>query len=128
MIGISNAGDWFKYDGEIEKFLLIHGAMKRLYSGCRISEPNGTRYFNHKEWKDKEMYIDAAFPVLHGKNGEDGTVQGLFELAGIPVVGCGVLSSALCMDKDRAHKLVQAEGISVPQSFVLQMIWTQKLR
>ena len=62
----------------------------------------------------KETYIDAAFPVLHGKNGEDGTVQGLFELAGIPVVGCGVLSSALCMDKDRAHKLVQAEGISVP--------------
>ncbi len=44
----------------------------------------------------------------------------MFELAGIPVVGCGVLSSALCMDKDRAHKLVQAAGISVPQSFVLQ--------
>ena len=50
--------------------------------------------------------MDLVFPVLHGKNGEDGTIQGLFELAGIPVVGCNCLSSALCMDKDRAHKLV----------------------
>ena len=56
------------------------------------------------------------FPVLHGKNGEDGTLQGLFELAGIPVVGCDTLSSALCMDKDKAHKLVSLAGISVPKS------------
>ena len=62
--------------------------------------------------------MDAAFPILHGQNGEDGTVQGLIELAGIPLVGCGVLSSALCMDKDRAHKLVQTAGIDVPKSFV----------
>lgn len=57
-----------------------------------------------------------VFPVLHGKNGEDGTLQGLFELAGIPIVGCNTLSSALCMDKSRAHKLVSLEGISVPKS------------
>lgn len=59
------------------------------------------------------------FPVLHGKNGEDGSVQGLCQLAGIPVVGCGVLASALCMDKDRAHRLVQAAGIAVPHSVAL---------
>ena len=55
----------------------------------------------------QKIRLDAAFPfpVLHGQNGEDGTVQGLFELAGIPLVGCGVLASALCMDKDRTHKL-----------------------
>ena len=64
------------------------------------------------------MHIDAAFPVLHGKNGEDGTVQGLLELAGIPVAGCGTLASALCMDKDRAHKLAAVEGIRTPKSFV----------
>ena len=69
--------------------------------------------------KVKKLHIDAAFPVLHGRNGEDGTIQGLFEMAGIPVVGCGVLSSALCMDKDRAHKLVHTAGIAVPSSFVL---------
>lgn len=57
-----------------------------------------------------------VFPVLHGKNGEDGTVQGLFALCGIPIVGCGTLSSALCMDKDRAHKLASLAGVAVPKS------------
>ena len=116
LIGISNAGDWFKYAGEIEKIPADTWCNEKDCIPVVVS-PNRTV---HGILKIKETYIDAAFPVLHGKNGEDGTVQGLFELAGIPVVGCGVLSSALCMDKDRAHKLVQAEGISVPQSFVLQ--------
>ena len=43
---------------------------------------------------------DCVFPVLHGKKGGDGTIQGLLELAGIPYVGCGVLASSVCMDKD----------------------------
>lgn len=121
MIGISNAGDWFKYDGEIEKIPADTWCNEKDCIPVAVS-PSRTVHgiLTIKNGKIKEMYIDAAFPVLHGKNGEDGTVQGLFELAGIPVVGCGVLSSALCMDKDRAHKLVQAAGISVPQSFVLQ--------
>lgn len=59
---------------------------------------------------------DLVFPVLHGKNGEDGTLQGLFELAGIPVVGCSTLSSALCMDKGRAHTLARAAGVAVPKA------------
>ena len=63
--------------------------------------------------------IDLALPILHGKNGEDGTVQGLFELAGITLVGCNALSSALCMDKDRAHKLVSLAGIEVPKAVTL---------
>ena len=54
--------------------------------------------------------------VLHGKNGEDGTIQGLLELAGVPVIGCGALSSALCMDKDRSHKLAALAGVRVPRS------------
>lgn len=121
LIGISNAGDWFKYDGEIEKIPADTWCNEKDCIPVVVS-PSRTVHgiLTIKNGKIKEMYIDAAFPVLHGKNGEDGTVQGLFELAGIPVVGCGVLSSALCMDKDRAHKLAQAAGISVPQSFVLQ--------
>lgn len=66
----------------------------------------------------RRLLFDAVFPVLHGKNGEDGTVQGLFELAGVPVIGCGTLSSALCMDKDRAHQLAALAGIRVPRSHV----------
>lgn len=55
--------------------------------------------------------IDICAPVLHGKNGEDGTIQGLFELAGIPYVGCGVLASAACMDKAVANILFDAAGV-----------------
>lgn len=51
--------------------------------------------------------VDAVFPVLHGKNGEDGAIQGLCQLAGIPCVGSGVMSSAICMDKDIARRLVK---------------------
>ncbi len=60
----------------------------------------------------KKIKIDVAFPVLHGLNGEDGTVQGLFELAGIPYVGCGVLASAVSMDKLYTKIIVDALGIS----------------
>ena len=121
LIGISNAGDWFQYVGEIEKIFIDTWCNEEDCIPVVVS-PNRTVHgiVTIKNGKIRETHIDAVFPVLHGKNGEDGTVQGVFELAGIPVVGCGVLSSALCMDKDRAHKLVQARGISVPQSFVLQ--------
>lgn len=121
LIGISNAGDWSQYVGEIEKIPIDTWCNEEDCIPVVVS-PNRTVHgiVTIKNGKIRETHIDAVFPVLHGKNGEDGTVQGAFELAGIPVVGCGVLSSALCMDKDRAHKLVQAAGISVPQSFVLQ--------
>ncbi len=59
----------------------------------------------------KKIIIDVAFPVLHGLNGEDGTVQGLFELAGIPYVGCGVLASAVSMDKLYTKVIVDTLGI-----------------
>ena len=54
---------------------------------------------------------DVVIPVLHGLWGEDGTVQGLLELAGIPYVGCGVLASAVCMDKAVANAMFDASGI-----------------
>lgn len=54
-----------------------------------------------------KIKIDVIFPVLHGKNGEDGTVQGLAALLHIPIVGCGILASALCMDKLRAKKILR---------------------
>ena len=56
-------------------------------------------------------HIDVAVPVLHGKNGEDGTIQGLFELAAVPYTGCGVLASATCMDKAAANTVMDAAGV-----------------
>jgi D-alanine-D-alanine ligase len=54
----------------------------------------------------------VVFPILHGPHGEDGTVQGLLEMAGVPFVGCGVLASALCMDKLKAKEVAAAAGIA----------------
>lgn len=65
--------------------------------------------------ESKKIYIDCIFPVLHGLYGEDGTVQGLFELAGIPYVGCGVLASAVSMDKFYTKVIVDTLGIRQAQ-------------
>ena len=63
--------------------------------------------------------VDVVFPVLHGKYGEDGTVQGLLELAGVPYVGPGVLASACGMDKEYTKKLVAAENIAITREVIL---------
>ncbi len=60
-----------------------------------------------------EVSFDVVFPVLHGPYGEDGTIQGVFEIAGIPYVGCGVLASAAAMDKDVTKRLAVEAGIPV---------------
>jgi D-alanine-D-alanine ligase len=64
--------------------------------------------------------VDVVFPVLHGAFGEDGTIQGLLELADLPYVGSGVLASAAGMDKDFARKLLRAEGLPVTDTVVLR--------
>ncbi|HEX2577140.1 MAG TPA: D-alanine--D-alanine ligase A, partial [Aquihabitans sp.] len=65
------------------------------------------------------VHLDAVFPVLHGRHGEDGAVQGLLELSGIPYVGCDVASSAICMDKSLAHVVARSAGIATPGFWVL---------
>ena len=60
---------------------------------------------------DDHIGVDVAFPVIHGPSGEDGTVQGMFETADIPYVGCGVLASALAMDKDLTKQVVSSAGV-----------------
>jgi D-alanine--(R)-lactate ligase len=67
----------------------------------------------------RQVHIDAVFPVLHGKTGEDGAVQGLLELSGIPYVGCDIPSSAICMDKSLAYVLARNAGIDTPKFCVL---------
>jgi D-alanine-D-alanine ligase len=63
--------------------------------------------------------VDVVFPVLHGPFGEDGTVQGMLELANVPYVGAGVTASALCMDKDLFKSVLRDKGIPVTQSVTL---------
>ena len=75
--------------------------------------------------------VDVVFPVLHGPYGEDGTIQGLLELAGVPYVGAGVLASATGMDKEFTKKLLVAEGLPVGAHAVLRPFsrrWTAEER
>ncbi len=67
-----------------------------------------------------DITVDVVFPVLHGPWGEDGTIQGLLELAGVPYVGAGVLASAAAMDKEFTKKLLAAEGLPVGDWVVLR--------
>lgn len=67
----------------------------------------------------KTIRLDVVFPVLHGKLGEDGAMQGLLELSGIPYVGCDLQSSALCMDKSLAYLVARDAGIATPNFWTL---------
>lgn len=68
----------------------------------------------------KIQAVDVAFPMLHGKPGEDGSIQGLLELSGIPYVGCDIQSSVTCMDKALAYVVVKTAGIEVPEFQIIQ--------
>lgn len=117
LIGITRTGEWFRYSGRVDN---IKNDTWHTDSNCRqvVFSPGRSRHclLELDNGRYFETGIDVVFPILHGKNGEDGTIQGLLELAGIPFVGCGTLSSAICMDKDVAHQLAHAAGVSVPIS------------
>jgi D-alanine--(R)-lactate ligase len=67
------------------------------------------------EGRYETISVDVVFPVLHGKLGEDGAIQGLLELSGIPYVGCDIQSSALCMDKSLTYMVARSVGIATPR-------------
>jgi len=121
LLGITPSGEWFYFTGEPEKIRddIWHNpadCFRAIISPCR--KTRGIWVFDNN--MPRVIRIDAAMPILHGKNGEDGTIQGLLEMAGIPVVGCGTLASALCMDKDKAHKIAEAAGVRAARSFTLR--------
>ncbi len=120
LLGITRQGKWLKYSGDTGR---IRNDTWQEHPSCIpavISPDRNTHGILVLDGgKVTTIPIDVVFPVLHGKNGEDGTVQGLLEMAGIPCVGCGTPSSALCMDKDIAHRLVHLAGVKTPHSIVL---------
>jgi len=121
-IGITRNGEWFHFTGEFEKISdnTWLTDKQNLYPVVVSQNPSASGFLELARDKYTVVKVDLIFPVLHGKNGEDGTIQGLFELAGIPIIGCNTLSSALCMDKDRAHKLVSLAGLPVPKSITFR--------
>lgn len=109
LIGITEQGHWVKTN-TVED--IENGSWKQSRIGAVIS-PDATEQcvILFEEKGSRKLRIDAAFPVLHGLLGEDGTVQGLLELARIPYVGCGVLASAVSMDKLYTKIIVDNLGI-----------------
>lgn len=113
-VGITKDGEWYKYDGDVsllpgEKWLEDSSKLTRVMLSPSHRD-HGLMVFNGGGFT--LLHIDVAFPVLHGKNGEDGTIQGLLQIAGIPFVGCDMLSSACCMDKAVTNALADQAGIS----------------
>lgn len=112
-IYISKNGEWKLYDGDIEN---IDNTDWEKYSTNAIISPDASHKGIIRIVGDKIRFIpiDVVIPVLHGKCGEDGTVQGLLELAQIPYVGCGVLSSAVSMDK--LYTKIIVDSINIEQA------------
>ncbi len=133
MIGITKDGQWLTYEGPTEK---IGSGEWQEIAERQLIEQASQRQLLIEQYKGDadggdEAYtavipnnsargiiadcakapIDVVFPVLHGCNGEDGTIQGLFELAGIPYVGCGVLGSSVGMDKAYTKIIFEKEGL-----------------
>ncbi len=116
VIGIDKSGSWHKLNPN--NFLVNADDPKKIHF---IKDNNQIFYspnYYNKQTINCSNYepnpsIDIVIPALHGPNGEDGTIQGLFQLAGLPVLGCGVLSSAMCMDKDITKKILTNKNIPV---------------
>ncbi len=109
LIGITKEGKWLKTEtaDDIRTGRWKEGAVRAILS------PDATQkgVLLVSESRTELVPVDVVFPVLHGARGEDGTVQGLLELARIPYVGCGVLSSAVSMDKWYTKLIVDTLGI-----------------
>jgi len=123
LVGIDKEGKWlvpnaseFLLHAEDPKLIALN--RKGEESVALIPESNGA-LTNLTEGGLSSGVIDVVFPILHGPYGEDGTVQGLLKLAGVPFVGSGVLGSAVGMDKDVMKRLLREAGIPVSKFIVL---------
>ncbi|MEE3062715.1 MAG: D-alanine--D-alanine ligase family protein [Actinomycetota bacterium] len=126
-IGITPEGSWVLTDGDPDALAISNRQLPgvTIGSGTELALPADPRRSGQLVSLPPGAgevlgSVDVVFPVLHGPYGEDGTIQGLLELAGVPYVGAGVLSSAVGMDKEFTKKLLAAEGIPVGPYVVLR--------
>ena len=115
VIGITKSGTWV---------LIPEGFGLSINSGVLPVVPEDGRPVSVSpegfSVEGKSLGIEIVFPVLHGPYGEDGTIQGLLEIADIPFVGSGVLASAVAMDKSFAKPIFAAHGIKVAEGLVIR--------
>ena len=121
-IGITQQGTWTVGESDPEKLRSTNAVMPTVTLTKEVSlavDPARRGQFRFADGSE-HVTVDVIFPVLHGLYGEDGTIQGLFELSGVPYVGTGVLSSACGMDKEYTKKLLAAEGLPVGKEVILR--------
>ncbi len=122
LLGIDRTGRWHLADSS--RFLLDEGDPRRVRLGESAGGvalvPGERADLVHLSDRREDAPLDVVFPVLHGPMGEDGTVQGLLRLAGVPFVGSGVLGSAVSMDKDVAKRLLRDAGIPIADFMTLR--------
>ena len=120
LIGITREGTWLHYTGDVADVCVGDaGAAHDVVPVVVVPGEEGGLFRHESDGTLRRVAVDVALPVLHGQGGEDGITQALLESARVPYVGCGVLSSAVCMDKDASHRLASASGIRVPSCEVL---------
>ncbi len=112
-IGITKKGHWYKFIGDVTEIASGEWEKHPDNVPCVLSPDPRHKGFLAvgEDGSVSNVKIDCLFPVLHGRNGEDGRIQGILEMAEIPFVGCDLLSSAMCMDKDITHTVLEANGI-----------------
>jgi D-alanine-D-alanine ligase len=120
-VGITRSGSWVLTDAEPAAFEISGRTLPTVRDGARVVvlPDSGSSQVLRVDGGGRTGF-DVAFPVLHGRYGEDGTIQGLFEMAGVPYVGAGVLASAVAMDKEYAKKLLAAAGLRVGDYVVIR--------
>jgi D-alanine-D-alanine ligase len=126
-IGITPEGSWVLTDGDPDALAISNRQLPEVTveSGTELALPADPRRSGQlvslsTGAGEVLTSVDVVFPVLHGPYGEDGTIQGLLELAVVPYVGAGVLSSAVGMDKEFTKKLLVAEGLPIGAHAVLR--------
>jgi D-alanine-D-alanine ligase len=117
---ITPSGKWYMYDGKLDNIQNINW---EKYGTPAILSPDRENrgLLRIVSEKVRVVPVDVVFPVLHGPNGEDGTIQGLCELAGLPYVGCNVAASAVAMDKAIIKQVVRGLKISQADFLVFGM-------
>jgi D-alanine-D-alanine ligase len=124
-IGISKDGRWLVGDSKLKSLPDVLKKGKRVMLS---TDPSVAALIPLDEKPGGGIRVDVIFPVLHGTYGEDGTVQGLLELAGLPYVGAGVLGSAVGMDKDVQKRLFRDAGLPVGEFEVVSRATWEKSR
>lgn len=123
LIGIDKQGYWHDH-GDAIKILNEDNPneviLDNINNPVLLSQNTNDRTLYSRELKESISQIDVIFPVLHGTNGEDGSLQGFAKMANIPCVGCGILGSAVGMDKDMTKRVLRDADINVAKSITVR--------